>query len=575
MAAKIRPLPALLAIAAGLVSAAVETGEAPSEYPALSSISRSMLFYKFAPETFDREELLERAANQVSADQSYYSGSFSAKDQEPLFSKAQVAGRKPDFAALELLDEYQDKLAQIASELPTRYSGVIAIESQREARYDHGRGMLHKQSDSGFLVREPIEAEPTGFEDRALYDFRMARKLSSTGDIMLLSKFGYRVSADQSPAAETPLSMAANVPPPGGAREFLLALDRVLEVPAIPLPVGDAERMLAPPAQGLWPHEPGYEEAQQERKEYLEAFLFFFDIELVDLQLSGRYGVLTANVLGAKLLGTRGELLRTFTAADFTTPAQVRDEQLAMADKERAAQAAKEAERDRSELAKLAALNVLGIRPGMPVEEAESLLRGEMDVQSVYSFSAPPPSRHAAAATAKRFAPYDNGLLFVANGGDEVVALFYDQDRELLGVTRRMSANGLARDRLESALIDKYGDPTRADNKAWIWGQTGKRNVCAGPGAIDAGSTMELLEGEPVANVTYAAAGIGVTTYWPTADELAACRTVLQVSASLVGTSKPRVEFRLHDHSAVASALKAMEDKSAADAESAAKDLTF
>jgi hypothetical protein len=82
-----------------------------------------------------------------------------------------------------------------------------------------------------------------------------------------------------------------------------------------------------------------------------------------------------------------------------------------------------------------------------------------------------------------------------------------------------------------------------------------------------------LVEGAPVANVTYRAAGIGIRRDAAKADALAGCNTVLQVRGNLAGTAKPNVEFRLFNHSAVAGAVRDIEAQAKSRATKAAKDL--
>lgn len=209
-----------------------------------------MLLYKYAPEAFDQEELLKRVARQVDVDQAHYGGSSLGFSSTPLFSQKEVAGRKPDFAARDLLDTYQARLDQIVSSLPTRYSGVIAVEDYGGPQYDHSRGVLHKKFETGYLVKQPVKTDVPEIEDRVLYDFdRTARGVSSALALQLRDRFGYRVyDKDELIPPETPASMTAivSVPLPrsddGMGGELVLALDRLLDVPAFPLDSRDAER---------------------------------------------------------------------------------------------------------------------------------------------------------------------------------------------------------------------------------------------------------------------------------------------------------------------------------------------
>lgn len=461
-----------------------------SEYVPLVAVSGNLLLYKYAPEAFDQEELLERVARQVDYDQRHYDyqtryGKPPGGDRSmPLFSQEEVAGRKPDFVARDLFDTYRAKLDQLASALPTRYSGVIAIEVPREAQFDHSRGVLHKKFETGYLVKGLVKSDVPEIEDRVLYDFdRTASGVSSALALQLRDRFGYHVyDQDELIPRETPASMTriVSVPLPrsddGMGGELVLAMDHLLDVAAFPLDSSDAERMFS------LPKHPG------EMKEYLGSFLLFFDLEIEDILVSGRHYVVKANVLGAKLLGTRGELLKTYAPSDFPSAAAVHAQRKAEEGAQRAAveaeqrekadaEARKQAEQQTAELAKQARIDktrkalrdadIVDVRLGMTVSEAEKIIRRHMDV----GWAARSPDKALTGLEPNR--PYSHFTTFISTDGGEQIALFWHPDisDRIVAVTRSLRLpEGASREAVVAQLLDKYGDqPAKKDDSSLVW----------------------------------------------------------------------------------------------------------
>lgn len=308
--------------------------------------------------------------------------------------------------------------------------------------------------------------------------------------------------------------------------------------------------------------------------------MFFFDIEVEDVVSTDRFYVIKAKLLGGTLVGTRGEVLKTYAAADFPTVASIRVGEDAEEARKAALAAQQAAEQQRTRNAALARMDLLGVRVGMPVQEAERAVRASVKVDTVYRFSAAPSPRNASAAAARPFHPYDRGLLFLGNDGNEAIALFHRDDGTVIAVTRRMRVGGVTREALETGLTGKYGTPTRKEQHAWIWGDTGKSAACAGGGAIDPQSALELLEGQRgkqgkhVDPVMYSVVGVGVR-HGTRAETLESCHTVLEARANLERPATAYVDLRLFDHSNVADALKAIEDGKKAGATDAAGRLKF
>jgi hypothetical protein len=114
--------------------------------------------------------------------------------------------------------------------------------------------------------------------------------------------------------------------------------------------------------------------------------------------------------------------------------------------------------------------DILGIRLGMTIEDAEALIRDHMQVGRVFELS--PPS---SAPDHMFLVPYLRALLFVSEDQDEYIALFEAPAYAPGRVIR--AARGLYPtlkwDQALASLAEKYGPPDRVDNGTFphaIWG---------------------------------------------------------------------------------------------------------
>jgi peptidoglycan hydrolase-like protein with peptidoglycan-binding domain len=514
-----------------------------------------LLLYKYAPDAFTDKYLLEKAREQIGQDQWAYKHPNNYKSHEHVFvfSREQVEGRAAEFAAKELLPVYKSYLARLTNQIPAR----LNFKSLRSlAVLEYSGGALRAKSQP-YLTRE--------FK---LPDKRdIPRQLQSREILGNVSQISGRIGNLRLGDVTKSLD--------NRGRGTVLALDRDPEVPPIAMKSADAERMWKKPEcssiESTYMRDgatrtvaaQAASDCRSRQQSYSGGIKSVFEIEIDRVTVTERNWIVEARLIGASVYGPHQELLKTFGANDFVSvQRKLANEQ------QKETQAAEER---RSKIAELAHMDLLGVRLGMSVKEAEAALRAHQKVETVYRFSAAPSPRQVGAGT--YFEPYNRGLLFIANEGKDVIALFFQNENSVIGISRRMLANDLKNDSLTTALTKKYGKPTHATNNGWIWGQTEKGSTCAGDGNIDARSKLELVEGQPVANVTYKAAGISVRPDAAKADAIAGCNTVLQVRANLVSTAKPNVEFRLFNHSTVAETLRGIEGQTKSRATKAGKDL--
>jgi len=106
----------------------------------------------------------------------------------------------------------------------------------------------------------------------------------------------------------------------------------------------------------------------------------------------------------------------------------------------------------------LSGIDLLGLRTGMSLAEADATLRGAQDgIIGIFETPAPP-----ASAAADGPGPLDYRRVYLLRDGQEAVTLAsYAPGGPVLAVMRRLvlDQGTLPYDRIEAALVDKYGDP--------------------------------------------------------------------------------------------------------------------
>jgi hypothetical protein len=554
------PMPVPAPPAADEPAARASAGAAPVTIPV------TLVLYKHARQAVSEELLLEQAERQIQQDQFAYKDPKSFPGHVFVFSKAQVEGRVAKFVAKELMPVYEAHLARLAGQVPDRlaFRGVTALDW-----LEYRDGTLRMKTQP-YLVR----VQPVLEQDKR----RLPPEMQGRHVVARMPTIEARVGA---------AGLAETTPERLFRQQARLALDRDPSVAPLAMKSADAERVWQRPQcsssqvqlmqKGMSRDDAAREasECQALMAQYRGVVDGVFEIAIDGVTITDQIVFLQARLLGATIEGPSGPLAR-LAPEDFVSA----EGRQAAAQQEREREAQRAAEQRDERNAALARMDLLGVRVGMPVQEAERTVRAGVKVDTVYRFSAAPPPRNASAAAARPFQPYDRGLLFLANDGNEVIALFHRDDGTVIAVTRRMRVDGLTREALKTGLTEKYGTPTKDESRAWIWGDTGKGAACAGDGAIDRQSTLELLEGQRgkqgkhVDPVMYSVVGVGVR-HGTRADTLASCHTVLQVRANLESPAKSYVDLRLFDHSTVADALKAIEGGKKAGATDAAGRLKF
>ncbi|MCF8126951.1 MAG: peptidoglycan-binding protein [Deltaproteobacteria bacterium] len=184
--------------------------------------------------------------------------------------------------------------------------------------------------------------------------------------------------------------------------------------------------------------------------------------------------VLLARVTGLELLDQDGGLIHRYDVSGLTSADKVAADEKAASDKVRAVEEAAR-EKNEQELSAgkeaLSKADVIGIRPGMTVEEAEKIIRSHMEVGWVGELAED--STIAQLKSPDR--PYHHFRTYISKNGREHIAIFWHPEisERLQAVTRTlMLPDNISDETVFAQLKEKYGsDVLIPSNKvpAWIW----------------------------------------------------------------------------------------------------------
>lgn len=463
----------LLFAAAGGLALALVHGAIPafaqSDDAARNVVIPSVLLqYKYAPTDFSDQYMLEQTRRQIGADAAVYSvGKQRRPNHVFMFSADQVAGREPTFAAEELLPIYKQRWAALANSIPDRLqfsTSDIILDYMTYAngalRSKHQPDALHEIS--GISEQTKLRLPPLGRKEVLDWLPPMSASL---------------------PVPRFPSSVA-QAPPVSG---FRLAVDRVLRVPPLTMERAAAERLWRRPECSPFA-DPGLRDARARRaaqeaaarcSREIAAFkpriTIVFDVQTEGMTAEGANRIVKAKLIGARVLGSRMELLKNLSPSDFPEAVDSwkiqADRKAAEARRTAALQSAKEAsrlsvekEKDAARTAARAELlkaDIVGIRLGMTLTEAEQLIRGRMKLGGVASSKPPSNSVVGGALWIKnpRF-PYSEFRTFVGADGEDEIVLFSHvkvSDR-VLAVARGVQLQpGVTSEMVVEQLLNKYG----------------------------------------------------------------------------------------------------------------------
>lgn len=389
-----------------------------------------------------------------------YDSRLKAFVEASLFSRDAISGREAVFLAPQLAPTFAQHLEKAAAAVPARAGLSFALA----AKYDPATGQLH--FGESYTVRgdgqpvRPLDAvqRPLFAADGTVVTSLISSPLppSAEGSILYAVPHGIQDNPDRDPSMRT-----SRDTPASHWREMLrantngglnlgsisaLALDRKVEFPPIAIDqqtVESAQRGHASP-HGIF---------QVTGRVTLEVGR----AELVTITKDDRHrrgGALFAKVVAMDILGPEGQLLARLGLEDLETP-----DSLAAAE-ESAAQAATSALRDKA--ARLAQADIVGIRLGMPFDEAERIVRERMAPGAVLDYANPPSPPRV----------LQDYRTFHSADGNEQITLFraIDDRNRVVAIARAVALpESLDRDTLKARLAEKYGEADRESKATQLW----------------------------------------------------------------------------------------------------------
>ena len=347
-------------------------------------IDPKVLIPRFAPDLLTSDDWDRMLRAQIGTDQTTF---MYGREMPTVFTADEVADRVIDFVVPDLAPSFPARMADALSGIPETLILPASVSFNNVTFSD---GKLRHSATAG-PVADSLMAPFAALTDREKHQLQ---PLGSRHTVWMPSMVTVEMP-------DVPLPESLN----RIDGRMILALDRVPVIPAIEVDAATAEGYWQPPCeanlqvlqnQGM-EFRAAIAETQacmQRMRTFTRAFTAEFRIRVTGVLESQQGYVILAALEGADLFTPHGDLLRTFAAADFPIGEDVWAVEMAEAAKARteaeAAEAAEAAARARAETeavaardavrAQLAAADIAGVSLGMPLDEAERVIRGEIDV---------------------------------------------------------------------------------------------------------------------------------------------------------------------------------------------------
>lgn len=474
---------ALLSVLAALgVTYPAQGAEPQSNAARHIEIPLFALLYKYAPQSLDDDFLTRRARRQIAIDQNQYDNPTKS-GWIFMFAESEVKDRDTRFAATDLLPLYKERLAELAAGIPPvlTYSVTTTLSN-----IEHKDGALRQVEGRG-AGPDVLVPGNVAYDSLKLRMPPMGSREVLNGPPDLMAPY---------PPRGLPVSVTERRPP----GNVYLALDRDPSIPPLAIDRGVAEglyqkdkldcstNLLEYRRQGhsIIEAQRLRDECMAKARDYKPQLRAEFDIRIEEVKVVQGGWAVYAALKEARLYGSREELLKTYPPDAFAPGVDVwqaraqqqiekrHKEQEAAAREKAERQAALQAERERKEQIRegLAGADVIGIRLGMTLEEAEAITRKEMAVGWVAEWKGG--SEHA----------YDGFRAYFREDGRELVTLYThpEMSDKVLAVGRVLRlAEGTRDEDIVASLKEKYGtDAIEGDQMAAtaVWAS---RVPAAGP----------------------------------------------------------------------------------------------
>jgi len=421
------------------------------------------LAYAYAPDLFEDDFLLDLAAKQIRDDQRNWQFN---RGSQAMFTREQVMNRAPQFAARDLIGEFKQRLASLSSAVPSKFH-VVTNADVDKFTYSGG-SLIRKDS---YLAQNNILFRPsrlisdlykTDYPPLGASDVLQDPKLLMAGpgpdfpDEIASARTGHKgvhLVLDRRPVI-APLKMDA----------------RAAEALFLPYSCGNIQQWLD---QGLSGAEAVKKQDACRRQPFFPDMLAVYDVTVTRIELKEDTLFAFASLDGARLYGPRGSLLKRYEAEDFAPAEDLwqieADEEAASAraeeerrEAEEAALRAEEEKKRKAEAERMAAMqeglagaDIVGLRLGMTLDEADKIIRAHMDVGWVVE--------PIEVDLKEPFAQY---RAYFRADRDEAIALFVHPSvtPEVQAITRslRLPAD-TEHEKIFQSLQEKYGAPALED----------------------------------------------------------------------------------------------------------------
>jgi hypothetical protein len=394
-----------------------------------------------------------------------------------VFPRQKIEGRQPDFAARELAPTYRKTLEAAIARLPK----TVFINRRLTApRYDHQRKVLvfEKQSPAAYQPKDkPVHMLPWTYGTVEYLAAGEVSKFRSTSGIRAPKSAEGLAIYDLVIHDNKPLTTPPHPPSLSGSahgeawrmsvqfrgdrkdQPRALALDRHLQFPEINLDPATAEQLINEYAR------PGDQTMRA---------IIVLEVDKAQSMGSDSAAILFARLKHVVITTHQGRQVAVLNAASFPDAVASYGRSNAAEQNNREASAKVAAEKKAAEESRAATLreglrntDIIGIRLGMTVPEAEKIVRKHMDVGWVARLSDNP----SKALQASR--PYGQFKTFIRSDGGEQITLFWHPDisDRIVAATRSLRLpEGTSQAAVLAQLLDKYGDkPAKKDDASVVW----------------------------------------------------------------------------------------------------------
>jgi peptidoglycan hydrolase-like protein with peptidoglycan-binding domain len=388
-----------------------------------------------------------------------------------LFTHAQVQSTNLSFTSRQLAPQYHQHLKQIASQLPETFR--IEYEWPLTSyTYDFDNKVLYNRG----LTWSPCSMHPyemclpNGWGGH--FFLRVGSPNFAVAENHLVTPVSKTVSG-----SETHPLLQTMIPSTSAGPQFI-AYDRIINIPYLSMPAEKARTLTEPLPTNQQQQGAGAAQSGPyvpPPKQVLTSTIY---LRVTDIVSEGQIYLPLVTPTRVEINHWQKGLVKSYSADEFTSSSQLgaaaqkaeREQQLAEADRK----------------ASFQDMDIVGIKLGMSLEEADKIVRKHMQPMSVYRYSRQDSPKPYGAEPFGRSMMYikfgeqpdpaksEDTLYWGANRPHEVITLIIEANAngkdEVMGIWRSLLLpKDVNRDALRKSLIDKYGEPLRKQGNFATW----------------------------------------------------------------------------------------------------------